>query len=119
MSSTPTVIAVKRRDDIAFHLRNRTFSDVFVFQRFKIDPETSALSLRDGDDLGPEFILETFVEERLELLTLNRISRVKEIKAGGATISAREPVQHAPTKSREEIETGRRLFMESFMKQLP
>ena len=52
-------------------------------------------------------------------MSVTRISRVTEIKTGEATISTRAPVGHAPTKSREEIETARRLFMESYMKQLP
>ena len=62
---------------------------------------------------------ETVLEERLEAMSVTRISRVTEIKSGDATISTRAPVGHAPTKSREEIETARRLFMESYMKQLP
>jgi hypothetical protein len=119
VSSTPTVVAVKRREDIAYLMRNRIFSGVFVFQRLNIDPETNTSSLRDGDDLGPEFLLETVFEERLEALKIARISRVTEIKSGAATISARPPAGHAPAKTREEIETARRLFMEKWLKQLP
>lgn len=119
VSSTPTVVAVKRRVDIAYHMKNRTFSQVYVFQRYNIDPETGTMKLRDGDDLGPAFVLEPVAEQRLQVLTLTRISRVKEIRSGDETISAREPVGHAPQKSRAEIEQGRRLFLENFMKQLP
>ncbi len=119
VSSTPTVVAVKRREDIAYLMRNRIFSHVYVFQRLKIDPETGAKSIRDGDDLGAEFVLETVLEERLEAMSVTRISRVTEIKSGDAPISTRAPVGHAPTKSREEIETARRLFMETHMKKLP
>ncbi len=119
VSSTPTVVAVKRREDIAYLMRNRIFSNVYVFQRLKIDPETGAKSIRDGDDLGAEFALETVLEERLEAMSVTRISRVTEIKSGDATISTRASVGHAPTKSREEIEAARRLFMETHMKKLP
>ena len=119
VSSTPTVVAVKRREDIAYLMRNQIYSGVYVFQRLKIDPETNVRTLRDGDDLGPEFVLETVREERLEALSITRISRVTEIKSGDAIISARAPVGHAPAKTREEIETARRLFMENYMKQLP
>ncbi len=119
VSSTPTVVAVKRRDDIAYLMRNRIFSHVYVFQRLKIDPETGVKAIRDGDDLGAEFVLETVREERLEAMSVTRISRVTEIKTGEATISTRAPVGHAPTKSREEIEAARRLFMETHMKKLP
>ncbi len=119
VSSTPTVVAVKRREDIAFHLRNRTFSDVFVFQRLTINPDSGERTLREGDDLGPDFVLETVQEERLQLLTLSRISRVKEIRSDGAVISVRPPPPEGPAKSRAEIEEARKRFLESYMKQLP
>ncbi len=119
VSATPTEIAVKRQEDIAFHMRNRTFSDVFVFQRFNIDPDTATLSVRKGDGLGPEFVLETVIEERLQFLTLSRISRVKEIRIGGAAVSVPPPIAAASMKSRTEIEQGRKAFMESFIKKLP
>jgi len=119
VSATPTVVAVKRREDIAFHLRNRTFSGVYVFQRLTINPETSERTLREGDDLGPEFVLETVTEERLHLLTVSRISRVTEIRSDGVAISARPPVPAGVTRSRAEIEEARKRFIESYMKQLP
>jgi hypothetical protein len=119
ISATPTVVAVKRREDIAFHMRNRTFSNVFVFQRLTINPETGQRVLRDGDDLGPAFVLEPVMEERLQLLTLSRISRVKEIRSGDVAISERVPRDRAPEKTRAEIEAARKLFLESYMKQLP
>jgi hypothetical protein len=119
VSATPTVVAVKRREDIAFHLRNRTFSGVYVFQRLTINPETSERTLREGDDLGPEFVLETVTEERLHMLTVSRISRVTEIRSDGVAISARPPVPAGVTKSRAEIEEARKRFIESYMKQLP
>lgn len=121
VSATPTVVAVKRREDIAFHLRNRTFSDVYVFQRLNINADTSERTLREGDDLGPDFVLETVQEERLQVLTVSRISRVKEIRSDGVPISARPPSPAAPgpVKSRAEIEEGRKRFLEQYMKQLP
>lgn len=119
VTSTPTVVAVKRRDDIAFHMRNRTFSAVYVFQRLTINPETNEQTLREGDDLGPEFVLETVQEERLQILTLSRISRVTEIREGGVTVSARPPVREEPGKPRAEIEAARKRYHEQYMKQLP
>jgi hypothetical protein len=119
VSATPTVVAVKRSVDIAFHMRNRTFSAVYVFQRFNIDPDTGRMTLREGDDLGPAFVLEPVVEERLQLLTLSRISRVKEIKSGNVPISTPDPGTHLVPKSRAEIEEARKLYLDSFMKQLP
>lgn len=119
VSATPTVTAVKRRADIAFHLRNRTFSDVFVFQRYQVDPDTAAMTLREGDDLGPAFVLEPVVERRLQLLTVSRISRVKEIRADGAVVSAPDPVVAKVPKTKAEVDRARQQFLESYMKQLP
>ena len=119
ISATPTVVAAKRREDIAFHMRNRTFSGVYVFQRVNIDAETGRERFRDGDDLGPAFVLETVAEERLQVLTISRISRVKEIRTGDVAISHRDSVTEDSTKTRAEIEKARHQFLESYMKQLP
>lgn len=119
VSATPTVVAVKRQVDIAFHLRNRTFSDVYVFQRYLIDPDTGKMTLREGDDLGPAFVLEPVAERRLQFLTLSRISRVKEIRANGEVTSAPDPVAQPVPRNRAEVEKARALFLESYMKQLP
>lgn len=119
VSASPTVVAVKRREDIAFHLRNRTFSEVYVFQRLTINPDTGERTLREGDDLGPDFVLETVQEERLQVLTVSRISRVKEIRSGDVSLSARTPTPPGPPKSRAEIEEARKRFLEQYMKQLP
>jgi hypothetical protein len=119
VSATPTVVAVNRRTDIAFHLRNRTFSAVYVFQRFTIDPENGRMTLRDGDDLGPAFVLEPVVEQRLHVLTLSRISRVVEIREGAEILSTPDPGIRPVTKSRAEIDRARQQFIEQYMKQLP
>lgn len=119
VSATPTVVAVKRREDIAFHLRNRTFSDVYVFQRLTVDPDTGVKTLREGDDLGPEFILEPVIEQRLQLLTISRISRVTAITQGDETVSPSSVALVEVKKSRAEIEEARQLFLQSYMKQLP
>jgi hypothetical protein len=119
VSATPTVVAVKRREDIAFHMRNRTFSEVFVFQRYNIDPDTRRMTLREGDDLGSAFVLEPVAERRLQLLTLSRISRVKEIRLGDETITAPDPVTAKVPKSRAAIDRARQQFLENYMKQLP
>jgi len=119
VSATPTVVAVKRQVDIAFHLRNRTFSDVYVFQRLTVDADTGRQSIREGDDLGPDFVLEPVVEQRLQLLTISRISRVKEVRQGEHSLS-HEPEQLAQVpRDRAEIDQARHRFMQSYMKQLP
>ena len=120
VSATPVVQAVRRRDAIVFHMRNHTFSNVYVFQRFNIDPANGAMTLRDGDDLGPAFVLEPVREERLQTLTLDRISRVKEIRQGPVSLTA--PTEEKPPvvpRDREEVEKRRKAYLENFLKQLP
>ena len=119
ISATPIIQARSRRDALIFHMRNRTFSDVLVFQRFNIDPETGKKTLRKDDDLGPDFVLEPVREERLQTLTLTRISRVKSITNNGTTASGPDLTDHPVAKDRAEIERQRRAYLENFLKQLP
>ena len=119
VSATPTTVAAKRQADIAFHLRNRTFSDVLVFQRFNVNPETGVLTLRDGDDLGPDFVLEPVAERRLHLLTLSRISRVKEIRLAAGPVSAPDAVQTGVPLSGEQLKKARLQFLETYLRHLP
>ncbi len=77
---------LKRRDDIAFHMRNRTFSDVYVFQRLTVDAETGKQTLREGDDLGPEFVLEP-VDVALEGGELLMVCGTCHHTLGGAGLS--------------------------------
>ena len=100
-------------------MRNRTFSDIYVFQRFNIEPETGRMTLREGDDLGPQFVLETVREERLQTLTLSRLSRVKEVREGAVSLTVPDPVEHLVPKSRSEIEKLRSDYLENFVKMLP
>ncbi len=95
VSSTTVGQAIKREDAVVFTLRNRTFSNIFVFQRYNIDSNTGAMTLREGDDLGPNFVLETVREERLQTLTLTRISRVKDVRKGAVSLTAPDGEQAA------------------------
>jgi hypothetical protein len=120
ISSTPIFQARgPRREALVFLMRNRAFSNIYVFQRYNIDADTGKMTLRDGDDLGPDFVLETVREERLQTLTLSRLSRVKEIRKGGTSLTARDPVEHIVPKGRAEIEKGRRAYLENYVKMLP
>ena len=62
--------------------------------------------------------METVREERLQALTLSRISRVKEIRAGGASLTT-PPGEVPVPKSHEQIEKLRQQYLENFVKQLP
>jgi hypothetical protein len=118
VSATPVLSATNRRDAIVFFMKNHTFSNIFVFQRFMIDPDTGKMTLRDGDDLGPDYVLEPVKEERLALLTLTRISRVVEIRSGSKVLTKPEP-DHVVPKNPEEIEKMRQAYFQNFLRQLP
>ena len=119
VSSTPVFQAQKNRAALVFHMRNRTFSDIYVFQRFNIDSETGRMTLRDGDDLGSAFVLEPVREERLQTLTLSRISRLKEIRDGPNVLTTPDAADHAVPKDRAEIERLRGAYLRNFVKMLP
>lgn len=119
ISATPIIQAIKNRDKLVWNMRNRTYADIFVFQRYLIDPQTGAKTLREGDDLGPAFVLETVREERLETLTLSRLSRLKEIREGDVSLTAPDPATREVPKDRAEIEKLRRAYLENFVKMLP
>lgn len=119
VSSTPVLQAIRRRDQIVFLMKNRAFSDVFVFQRLNVDPTTGRLTYRPGDDLGPSYVLETVREERLQTLTVTRISRVKEIREDGKSLTTRGSTEHVVPAEQEKMEKARRDYLENFIKQLP
>lgn len=119
VSSTPIDQARKRREAMIFNLRNRTFSDIYVFQRLNVDPGTGRMTFREGDDLGPDFVLEPVREERMRGLTLTRLSRLTAIRDGAATTTGIDPATHAVPKDRASIERMRHDYMDNFIKQLP
>ncbi|MDB6093297.1 MAG: hypothetical protein JWM32_859 [Verrucomicrobia bacterium] len=120
ISATSVTEAIRRRDALVFHLRNHTFSTIYVFQRFNVDPETGRMTLRDGDDLGPNFVLEPVREERMQFLTLTRMSRLVAVKDGKEVVAWPQPAKEVTVpKDRAEIERLRKEYLENFIKQLP
>jgi hypothetical protein len=120
VSATPILQAKgPRRSALVFLMRNRAFSDIYVFQRYNVDADTGKMTLREGDDLGPDFVLETVREERLQTLTLTRFSRLKEIRDGAVALTAPDPVPQVVPKNRAEIERQRRAYLENYVKMLP
>jgi len=118
VSATTVDEALKRRVDLAFFMRTRTYSSIFVFQRYLIDADTGKMTLREGDDLGPDYILEPVRAERLLTLTQTRISRLVEIRDGQKVLSTPEPDRVVP-KDKAEIEKARQAYLENFLKRLP
>lgn len=119
VTSMSVLQATTRRSDLVLLMRNHVFSNIYVFQRFEIDEKTGAMTLRNGDDLGPNFVLETVREERLQYLRLSRLSRLKEIRDGPMVLTAPDTATHVVPKDRAEIEKLRRAYLEHFVKMLP
>jgi hypothetical protein len=76
------------------------------------------MKLRDGDDLGPDYVLETVRAERLQTLTQTRISRLLEIRDGKKVISNAEPDREVP-KDKAAIDKAREAYLENFLRRLP
>jgi hypothetical protein len=121
MPATPIKQATERKDGLAYHLRNHSFSAMYVFQRFAVNPETGALTLDAADDVGPDFELEPVVEKRIATLHLARISRVTAIREKGAVIARAglAPIVPGPAKTAGELDKAKAQYLEKWIKQLP
>ena len=117
VSATPVVQAVNRKEIILFNLRNRIFSEIYVFQRLRVDPATGGLSFEADEDLGPAYHLEPVIEQRFTPLTVSRISRVVSVDDAAAPAATRPAP--ASKLSPEEQEKVRQEYMKEFIKQLP
>ena len=89
-----------------------------MFQRYLIDADTGKMTIREGDDLGPNYILEPVRSERLLTLTQTRISRLVEIRDGQKVLSKPEP-DHVVPKDKAEMEKAQAAYLENFLKRLP
>lgn len=121
MPATPIKQAAERKEGLAYHLRNHSFSAMYVFQRFKVNPDTGALTIEPADDIGPDFELEPVVQKRIATLNLARISRITAIQDHGAVV-AREgfaPIATGPALTGEELEKAKGPYLEKWIKQLP
>jgi hypothetical protein len=118
VSATTVEVAKQRRVDLAFFIRTHTFSNIYVFQRYLIDAGTGKLTVREGDDLGPDFVLEPVRSERLLTLTQTRISRLVAIRDGTGIISRQEPDIVVPA-DKAQIDKERGAYLENFLKRLP
>jgi hypothetical protein len=119
VSATTVDEARKRTEDLAFFLRTHSFSNIFVFQRYNVDPDTGKMTLRDGDDLGPRFVLEPVRSERLMLLTQTRISRLVEIRDPKKGVISEPAPELTVPKDRALIDKERENYLENFLRRLP
>lgn len=114
--------AISSPESFQFHLRNHTFSNIYVFQRLEVDAETGQAKLRKGDDLGPNFELETVREERLQALTITRMSRVVGVRNGDTLVrpgNVRELASPEHAKDKQKVEELRMKYLENYLRQLP
>ncbi|QYM78763.1 glycosyltransferase family 39 protein [Horticoccus luteus] len=118
VSSTPVLQALEHKDLLIFNFQNRTFSNIYVFQRFDVDPKTGALTVQKDDDIGPDYHLATVQERQFSPMRLSRISRVTAIDGGPTTPPTEKPVP-LEKLSREEREKVRQAYFEHFIQELP
>jgi hypothetical protein len=122
LCATPPVQAKLKQEDLAWLLRNHGFSEIYVFQQFKVDDQTGALVLNQADDLGPGFELEPVWERRIEILVLDRISRVTAIHtADGQTVRQTHLAAPAPGPARtsKELEDVKDEYLNHWLNELP
>lgn len=119
VSATPVLQALQRKEIILYNLRNRTFSEIYVFQRFNVDPTTSRLSYQPDEDLGPDYQLEPIWERRFTPLTVSRISRIVSIREGPTAPPARPAAGTMDRLSAAEREKIRQQYLDNFIKRLP
>jgi hypothetical protein len=121
MPATPIKQAAERKEGLAYHLRNHSFSAIYVFQRFTVNPDTGALTIDAADDVGSDFELEPVLEKRIATLHLARISRVTAIRDKGAVVARAglAPIATGPARTAEELEKAKAQYLEKWIKQLP
>lgn len=118
ISSTPPLQARLRPEALAFHFRNRSFREIYVYQRFDVDVASGRLQLVGDFDPGPAYELETVTERRLHPYTLSRISRVRAINPGAQAPPA--PLGNpVPPVSAEDRERIKQEFWQQWLKNLP
>jgi hypothetical protein len=121
LPASPIEAAKIKKEGLAYHLKNHSFSNIYVFQSVLVNDQTGALSIDPVDDLGPDFELEPVFEKKVQTLLFARISRVTAIKTDGQTVATAvrtiTPVQERRTP--EELDRARALYLEHWVKQLP
>lgn len=120
ISATTVPMAKRNVASIAYHLKNKGFSNIYVYQHIEVDEKTGLATVRKDDDLGPDFVLEPVREERFNILVLSRLSRVVSVRVGDTVQKATEPVV-VPLRFKDSVDADRvrNQYMENFIKQLP
>ena len=122
VAATPIKQAQLRREGLAYHLRNHSFSAMYVFQRFSVDEATGRLTIDPEDDLGPGFVCQPVEDRRIATLLIGRISKITAIEDEAGQVSrAVDFVELAtePPLTSEQLDKAKAQYMENWIKQLP
>jgi len=121
IAASPNGLAKLRRDGIAYHMRNHSFSAVFVFQELGVNPDTGVLTVPPEEELGPDFELVPVAQRRVHLLKIGRFSRVVAIR-DGAKVLAQADLTVAPLETEmtpAQVEAAKREYLDKWAKELP
>ena len=121
IAATPVLQAVDRKAGLLFHLRNHSFSAMYVFQNLDVDADTGALKLLPEDDLGPDFELEPVAQRRVHTLRIGRFSRVVSIRDGDTVVARQDFADAVPQDEMKpgEQEAAKRAYLDRWVKELP
>jgi hypothetical protein len=122
VTATPIKQAQLRKEGLAYHLRNHSFSAMYVFQRFKVDEATGQLTIDPEDDLGSGFVCEPVEERRIATLLIGRISKITSIEESDGRISPAVDFVEAtsePARTSAQLEEAKAQYLENWIKQLP
>lgn len=121
IAATPIAQAQLRRDGIAYHMRNHSFSAVYVFQTFNVNPDTGEMTLSQEEKLDPAFELVPVAQRRVQLLTICRFSRVVAIRDGDKVLAKADlavtPLETEMTPA--QLEAAKRDYLDKWVKELP
>ena len=122
LPSAGVVGARERTDSLAYHLRNHSFSGIYVFQTVRVDDQTGEFFLEPTDDMGPNFELETVWQKKTETLMFVRFSRIVAVHLDDERVEEVKlavPTTEGHLRDPEQIEEIRALYLENWIKQLP
>ena len=111
----------EKREALSYHLRNHSFSGMYVFQSVLVNDQTGERYVDPEDEVGSEFELETVWERKVHTLLFARISRITAIEWNGEVVAAPRavPLDGAGLRDADDVEAARLKYLETWIKQLP
>lgn len=120
-SAVAVNVVAERAEEIDFHVREKSYRDIFVFQRMVLDPTTHEWRADELSQLGPEFVLEEIEQRRFKPLYALRLSRLAKIDL---SLQAPRPPDWKPkfppfTIQADTAETPDGAYVREFLSKLP